>query len=99
METEMNHSLLFRARVPAAKRAVLRIAGHTRFQVRVNGRFLASGPARAGHGWYRVDEYPLDGLLEEAENVISVMVAGYNANSFAYLDEPSFLCCEVVAGE
>lgn len=99
METEMNHSLLFRARVPAAKRAVLRIAGHTRFQVRVNGRFLASGPARAGHGWYRVDEYPLDGLLEEAENVISVLVAGYNVNSFAYLDEPSFLCCEVVAGE
>ncbi len=99
MEKEMNHSLLFRAVLPARTEAVLRIAGHTRFQVRVNGRFLAAGPARAGHGYYRVDEYALAGLLIEEKNVVSVLVAGYNVNSFAYLDKPSFLCCEVLAGE
>ena len=99
MEREKNHNLLFRAVVPAREGAVLRIAGHTRFQLRVNGRFVAVGPARAGHGYYRVDEYALDGLLTEPENVISVLVAGYAVNSFAYLDMPSFLCCEVMAGE
>ena len=99
MEREKNHNLLFRAVVPAREGAVLRIAGHTHFQLRVNGRFVAVGPARAGHGYYRVDEYALDGLLTEPENVISVLVAGYAVNSFAYLDMPSFLCCEVLAGE
>lgn len=99
METEKNHSLLFRAVVPARKDALLRIAGHTRFLVRVNGRFLAVGPARAGHGYYRVDEYSLAGLLTEEANVISILAAGYNVNSFAYLDKPSFLCCEVLDGE
>ena len=99
MECEKNHNLLFRAVVPAREGAVLRIAGHTHFQLRVNGRFVAVGPARAGHGYYRVDEYALDGLLTEPENVISVLVAGYAVNSFAYLDMPSFLCCEVFAGE
>lgn len=99
MECEKNHNLLFRAVVPAREGAVLRIAGHTHFQLRVNGRFVAVGPARAGHGYYRVDEYALDGLLTEPENVISVLVAGYAVNSFAYLDMPSFLCCEVLAGE
>ncbi|MBQ8611649.1 MAG: hypothetical protein IJ412_08085 [Oscillospiraceae bacterium] len=99
MEKEKNHNLLFRAVIPAREDALLRIAGHTRFQVRVNGRFLAAGPARAGHGYYRVDEYSLAGLLTEQDNVITVLMAGYNVNSFAYLDMPSFLCCEVLDGE
>lgn len=97
METEMNHNLLFVAHLPPRPQALLRIAGHTCFQVRLNGRFLAAGPARAGHGYYRVDEYPLDGLLVENINILTILVAGYNVNSFAYLDEPSFLCCEVEA--
>ncbi len=97
-ENEKNWSLVFRTVVPAAHDTLLRIAGHTRFMIYVNGTFLAAGPARAGHGWYRVDEYPLDTLLTEKENVVAILVAGYAINSFAYLDKPSFLCCEVLQG-
>ncbi len=99
METEMNHSLLFRALIPAQKDVLLRIAGHTAFNIFINGKFLAAGPARAGHDHYRVDEYALDALLTEEVNVLAVLVAGYNVNSFAYLDRPAFLCCEVLAGD
>ncbi len=99
MEKEKNHSLVFRALLPEAKNVTLRIAGHTAYQVFVNGKFVTAGPARAGHDHYRIGEYALDALFTEEVNVLAVLVAGYNVNSFAYLDRPSFLCCEVTAGE
>ncbi len=99
MEKEKNLSLLFTADVPKSKDAVLKIAAHTAFQLWINGRFLAAGPARAGHGFYRVDEYTIGHLLTEEQNTVTVLCAGYNVNSYCYLDLPSFLCCEITAGE
>lgn len=97
-ETEKNISLLFTANIPQTPNTTLKIAGHTRFIVKVNGKFLAAGPARAGHGFYRTDEYDISALLTEKRNVVSILCAGYNTNSFAYLDMPSFLCCEIYSG-
>ncbi len=96
-EKEKNLSLLFTASIPKTDNAILRIAGHSSFVVKINGTFFAAGPARAGHGYYRVDEYPLTPVLTEETNEISILCAGYNVNSFAYLDMPSFLCCEITA--
>ncbi|MBQ0009894.1 MAG: hypothetical protein KBS76_02175, partial [Ruminococcus sp.] len=75
--------------------AVLALTGSSAYVVRVNGRFAAFGPARSAHGFYRVDEIPLDGLCQNEKNVVTVTVAGYNANSFYHLNQPSFLCAEV----
>ncbi len=61
----------------------------------LNGEFLAHGPARAGHGWYRVDEIDLTGRLRPGTNHLAIEVAGYNANSYYLLDQPSFLQAEV----
>ncbi len=98
-ETERNLLVGFRAVVtaPATQPAVLRLAACTVYRVFLNGAFVGHGPAVVGHGFYRVDEWPL--ALKAGANVVAIEVAGYNANSFYLLDQPSFLQAEVVAGE
>lgn len=92
-EKEMNVSLLLSAR--AGKNARLDITGHSVYQVFVNGRLAADGPARAGHGFYRVDTLDLSPLCAGEDNEITVIAAGYNVNSFYLVDAPSFVCAEL----
>ena len=90
-ENEMNISLLFEADVKGE--AVLRIAASSCYQIFLDGELVFMGPARAGHGYYRVDEVRLS-----ADNVgarLSIIAAGYNNNGFQYVDEPAFLCGEL----
>lgn len=90
-----NHSLVFRAAVEGDEELKISIASHSRYQIFVNGQFFAAGPARAGHGFYRVSEYTVNKLSKNT-NIISIIAAGYNVNSFYLLDMPSFLCAEIV---
>lgn len=98
-EREKNLTLRFKSEIPAGKGTALRIAAHSRYQIFVNRRFLAAGPARAAHGFYRVDEYQIDDRLTEASNSIEILVAGYNINSYYLLDRPSFVCAEITRGD
>jgi len=61
MELERNLTIGFRAAVecPANKTIVLRVAASTVYRCFVNGTFCGYGPARAGHGYYRIDEWDL----------------------------------------
>lgn len=97
-QQEKNLSFLFRAVLPGGVSPVLYAAGHSDYQVFVNGEFLAQGPARAGHGYFRVDALPLKGLLTKAQNTVCILCAGYNVNSFYLTDQPPFLCAEIVSG-
>lgn len=97
-QTEINLHLGFAATIPAAEKATLAIAAQCVYRLFVNGKFVAFGPARACHDYYRVDEIVLDGLLTRENNTVAVEVAGYNADSYYLLDKPSFLCAEVLAG-
>lgn len=93
-ENEMNRSLLFRT-VCAGKAPVrLSIAAHTRYQIFINGVFYAAGPARAAHGHYRVSVYDMEKELNDGDNIIGVIAAGYNANSYYLLDGAPFICAE-----
>lgn len=94
-ENEMNFSLLFRTVFTGKEPVRLKIAAHSRYQIFVNGSFYAAGPARAAHGFYRVDEYVIDKGLVSYDNCIGIITAGYNVNSFYLVDEPSFLCAEL----
>jgi alpha-L-rhamnosidase len=98
-EAERNLSVGFRAsfQAPAKGRVWLRATGSTLYRVWLNGEFLAHGPARAAHGFYRVDELDLTSRLKPGANFVAFEVAGYNVNSFYLLDQPSFLQAEVVA--
>ena len=94
-ETEMNLWLSFRAIASGAKSTMLRLTGSCAYNINVNGEFIAFGPARCAHGFYRVDEIDLSQYIKE-KSVITIDVAGYNADSFYHIDQPSFLCAELV---
>lgn len=96
-ETAMNRTVDFCATLPKTENAVLCVAGATVYTVFVNGKAIAFGPARTAHGYYKVDQLPLP--LTAPENTLCIRVTGYNLNSFAYVDAPSFLCAEVRVGE
>jgi hypothetical protein len=99
-ETEKNLFVGFRAtfKAPAQDKVFLRATGATLYRVFLNGHFLAHGPARGPHGFFRVDEWDLTDKLQPGVNVVAFQVAGYNVNSYSLLDQPSFLQAEVVAG-
>src|SRR5512138_613920 len=73
----------------------LGVTGATLYRVFLNGDFLGHGPARGPHGFYRVDEWNLSDRLKPGINRIAIEVAGYNANSYYLLDQPSFLQAEI----
>ncbi len=73
----------------------LRITGSTVYRIFLNGNFLDYGPARAPHGYYRVDEICIDSDKLQQINVLTVEVAGYNTNGYYYLFQPSFLQAEL----
>ena len=102
-ETEMNLLVGFRAVVELAagdnEKPVLRVAAATIYRAWLNGQFLGCGPARGPHGYFRVDQWDLGGKLRPGKNLLALEVAGYNANSYSLLDQPSFLQAEVVAGQ
>jgi alpha-L-rhamnosidase len=97
-ETEKNLLVGFRASFNAESqdRVLLRATGATIYRVFLNGQFLAHGPARGPHGFYRVDEWDLSNRLQPGPNVIAFEVAGYNVNSYYLLDQPSFLQAEIL---
>ncbi len=96
-ECELNYPMLFTAKLPRLKNALLCISGYTGYQVFVNGVFVCFGPARAGHGHYRVDEVEISHLLDRSENIITVRATGYYCASFEWLKQPSFICAEVIS--
>ena len=96
---EKNLTLRFRAVVEMepGREVTLRVASSTLYRAFVNGSFCGHGPARAGHGYYRVDEWDVTRLLKPGDNVVALEVAGYNVNSYYLLDQPSFLQAEMIS--
>ena len=94
-ETEMNLWISLRTVAKGAKKTFLRLTGSSAYDIRINGKFIAFGPARCAHGFYRVDEFDLTEMISEP-SVITVNVAGYNADSFYHLDQSSFVCAELI---
>jgi len=88
---EMNISVVLTAEFAVAGKRLLRIAASSCYQIFADGGLFEMGPARAGHGFFRVDELP----LPENCKRIEIIVAGYNNNSFQFIDEPPFVCAEV----
>lgn len=96
LEKEKNLTLIFRALAQRSISARLALTCSSAYQLFVNGEFVAAGPAKAAHNVYKVDEIELCTYLDKKQNVITVYVAGYNVNSFHLLNQPAFLCAELV---
>jgi len=97
-ENVMNRWLIFRAEAEKKGDDKLVLTGSSAYTVRVNGDFVAFGPARSAHGFFRVDTLDLAPYLKEGKNIITITVAGYNVCSFYHLDQPSFLTAEIISG-
>lgn len=71
----------------------IKLTGATLYRVFLNGEFVGYGPARAGYGYIRCDEFiitPNEGL-----NKLAIEVAGYNCASFYTMKMKSFVCAEI----
>jgi alpha-L-rhamnosidase len=77
----------------------LKITASTIYRAFLNGKFVGYGPARGPHGYVRVDEWGLDDRLSPGTSTLAIEVAGYNVNSYYWLDQPSFLQAEVLCGD
>lgn len=94
----MNYNLVFRCTVPKLDDAVMAISASNMYQMFVNGHFVAEGPARAGHGYYRVDEIDISQHLTEKNNIVAIYVDSYYVRNFYLIRQPGFLCAEVISG-
>lgn len=100
-ENETNTFFNFRADFHAEKddHPVLRITASTYYRVYVNGAFVGHGPVRATHGFFRIDEWPLDAVVRAGVNAIAVEVRHYGCVTVDIAGEQTgFLACEVMAG-
>ena len=93
-EKELNTRCAFFAKFQGSKNAFLRIAGCSVYKVYLNGKMLAFGPARAAHDCFRIDELPLNDLLDQ--NSLFIEAVGYNTKNFVYPLHSAFLQAEVV---
>ena len=82
---------------PPGQRVWLRATASTLYRALLNGAFVAHGPARGPHGWFRIDEWELTPHLRAGANTIALDVAGYNVNSYYLLDQPAFVQAELVS--
>lgn len=94
-----NISLDFLAELKSEKNVKLYVAGSSSFEVFVNENFVCHGPARCAHDYYKVDEICLDKYLTEDKNLVRIRVAGYNQDSYCYLNKPSFACAEIIVSD
>ena len=93
----MNLQAGFKCSFKANKKSkyILKITGSTLYRIYVNGNFVHYGPARAAHGYVRIDEISLDAYISEGINSVAIEVAGYNCGTYYTLNIPSFLQMEI----
>ncbi|HPO30005.1 MAG TPA: hypothetical protein PKX28_02105, partial [Candidatus Hydrogenedentes bacterium] len=100
-DTEMNLVLGFRGTFEKTDDGVdgtLKVACSMYYRAWVNGNFVGHGPARAGHGWFRVDAWDISGMLRPGQNVVAIEVNSPAVNGFGVMDQPGFLQAEVSCG-
>ncbi|MBQ8368754.1 MAG: hypothetical protein IJY35_02105 [Clostridia bacterium] len=96
--TPKNITLTFQHRLTPDENTVLTLAASNLYRLFVGGKLVGYGPARAAHGYSRVDCYS---LADRAglDTVISVEVHSANINTFYTVEERPFFACEIRSGD
>ena len=95
---ELNETCAFYASFKKGENVCLKITASNFYSVYINGELLSFGPARAAHGYFRVDELPVK--ADKEDNSVFIIVAGYRADSYWALNQDAFLQAELtVDGE
>ena len=96
MSRKKNTFALFRATVSDARGATLAVTARSFYQVWVNGKFVAFGPARTADGYARVDLLPINDFLTDGACEITVAVVGHFCRSLSTTLGESFVQAELV---
>lgn len=98
LQKEMNITAFFAANFDCSgENAKLLITGASSYRITVNGEFVGYGPARAPHGFTRIDEIDISKHISWGLNQIVVELASYNCAHFNYVNNPGFLQAEIIA--
>lgn len=95
-ENSLNSICAFYVRFCRMPDSKLYITASNLYRAYLNGQLLSYGPARAAHGYFRVDEIALEHL--EEENILFIEVAGYNTMGYYTLCRSAFLQAEIRSG-
>ena len=96
--TEKNITITFQYTLIPEENTVLDLAASNLYRLFVNGELVGYGPARAAHGYSRLDTYAL-GKWAGKQTVVSVEVHSANVNTFYVVDETPFFAAEIRNGE
>ena len=97
LSKEMNVQARFTANITVPKGAQLFLTGATFYKVYFDGELIHHGPAPTATGYARVDVIDLP--RKGGVTALSVEVAGYASNSYAAVNQESYLIAEVRAGD
>ena len=96
LEKEMNVTLAFVWKCDKEyQSAELCVCGAQSFRVWKNGEMLGHGPARAAHGYARIDRYDLDEL--RVGDCLAVEVSAYNVRCLSTVGKNPYFAAEIVA--
>lgn len=95
MANVSNVQVRFSAELTAAKGAVLRVTGADAYRIEVNGKFVGYGPARGPKGWFRIDEWKLEGEGRSGETPpplkLEIVAQGNNCCNYYFAENKPFL--------
>ena len=95
---EKNIAITFQYCLVPEENTTLTLAASNLYRLFVNGKLIGYGPAKAAHGYSRLDHYSLNEWMGK-ETVLSVEVHSANINNFYVVDELPFFAAEIKNGE
>ena len=95
LSDEMNISVAFKAECEKGE-LTLRLCAQNTYQLYINGSLVMWGPARAGKGFFRVDEIDISNYLTRDKNELLVLVSSYRCANFYLIDQAPFFCAELI---
>lgn len=98
-EKEKNCTVGLSISFEGAEKAELSITAAGIYRLYLNGEFLGHGPARAAHGYYRVDRIELTCEKLREQNMLAVETVNFYVNSFYVPGQPAFIQAELSRGD
>lgn len=92
---EMNVTLFFLEDLEVEEDALLCITGNNIYRIFDQGELIGYGPARAGHGYFRVDHI----ILLKGKHHLVIELLSSHCNSYYTLNTKPFLLAEIRIGD
>lgn len=94
---EKNIHIAYQYRLKPEAGTILDLAASNLYRLFINGQLIGYGPARAAHGYSRLDSYSLDSWVG-TETVITAEVYSSNVNTYYTVYEQPFFAAEIKLG-